>query len=121
MVSPLDWAIMKRGRKQACRWRAAPKGIDKALRASEGRGEGQAAPEKIWRYCTDAVLEAAENNRSRSGSARKDERAAPEKRFSRDEVKAYVAKNVAHLKIRHRKTIGATAGDPRALTEIRNP
>jgi hypothetical protein len=50
-------------------------------------------------YCTDAVLEAAEEQQeAAAGSTPKAARAAASEAFSREELKAYFAKNVAHLK-----------------------
>jgi hypothetical protein len=50
-------------------------------------------------YCTDAVLEAAEEQlEAAAGSAPKTTRVAASEAFSRDELKTYFAKNVGQLK-----------------------
>ena len=99
LVSPLDWAIMEAWQKAGVPLEAALKGIDKAFESYQRSRRGAGKPLKNLAYCTDAVLEAAEEQQeAAAGSAPKIARAAASEAFSRDELKTYFAKNVAHLK-----------------------
>jgi len=98
LVSPLDWAIMEAWQKAGVPLEAALKGIDRAFESygRSRRGEGKAL--KSLAYCTDAVLEAAEESQeAAAGSAPKSGRAKAAETFSREELKTYLAKNVARL------------------------
>ena len=99
LVSPLDWAIMEAWQKAGVPLEAALKGIDKAFESYQRSRRGAGKPLKNLAYCTDAVLEAAEERQeAAAGSTAKTARAAASEAFSREELKAYFAKNVAHLK-----------------------
>src|SRR6266404_1478535 len=99
LVSPLDWAIMEAWQKAGVPLEAALKGIDKAFESYQRSRRGAGKPLKNLAYCTDAVLEAAEDQQAAAaGSAPKVKRAAASEAFSRDELKTYFAKNAAHLK-----------------------
>src|SRR5258707_828489 len=79
--------------------RSALKGIDKAFESYQRSRRGAGKPLKNLAYCTDAVLEAAEEQQqAAAGSTPKTARAAASEAFSRDELKTYFAKNVGHLK-----------------------
>jgi hypothetical protein len=98
LVSPLDWAIMEAWQKAGVPLESALKGIDRAFESygRSRRGAGKAL--KSLAYCTDAVLEAAEESReAAAGSAPKSGRAKAAEPFSREELKIYFAKNVAPL------------------------
>src|SRR6202048_601042 len=61
LVSPLDWAIMETWQKAGIPLDAALKGIDRAFESYQrSRRVGLSKPLKSLAYCTDAVLEAAE-------------------------------------------------------------
>jgi hypothetical protein len=99
LVSPLDWAIMEAWQKAGVPLEAALKGIDKAFESYQRSRRGAGKPLKSLAYCTEAVLEAAEELQDAAiGSAPKVARAAVSEAFSRDDRKTYFAKNVAHLK-----------------------
>jgi len=99
LVSPLDWAIMEAWQKAGVPLEAALKGIDKAFESYQRSRRGAGKPLKNLAYCTDAVLEAAEEQQeAAAGSAPRVARATASEAFSRDELKTYFAKNVAHLK-----------------------
>jgi hypothetical protein len=99
LVSPLDWAIMEAWQRAGVPLEAALKGIDRAFESYQRSRRGAGKPLKNLAYCTDAVLEAAEEQQeATAGSAPKTARAAVSEAFSRDELKTYFAKNVAHLK-----------------------
>jgi hypothetical protein len=99
LVSPLDWAIMEAWQKAGVPLEAALKGIDKAFESYQRSRRGAGKPLKNLAYCTDAVLEAAEEQLEASaGSTPKVARAGASEAFSRDELKKYFSKNVAQLK-----------------------
>ncbi len=99
LVSPLDWAIMEAWQKAGVPLEAALKGIDKAFESYQRSRRGAGKPLKNLAYCTDAVLEAAEEQlEAAAGSASKVPRTATSEAFSRDELKRYFAKNVERLK-----------------------
>src|ERR1700675_3239780 len=99
LVSPLDWAIMEAWQKAGVPLEAALKGIDKAFESYQRSRRGAGKPLKNLAYCTDAVLEAAEEQlEAAAGSAPKTARAAVSEMFSRDELKIYFANNVALVK-----------------------
>lgn len=99
LVSPLDWAIMEAWQKAGVPLEAALKGIDKAFESYQRSRRGTGKPLKSLAYCTDAVLGAAEEQQeAAAGSMPKAARAAASEAFSRDELKTYLAKNVARLK-----------------------
>src|SRR5439155_17049733 len=76
----------------------ALKGIDKAFESYQRSRRGAGKPLKNLAYCTDAVLEAAEEQQeATAGSSLKDTRAKASEAFSREELKAYFAKNVTAL------------------------
>ncbi len=98
LVSPLDWAIMEAWQKAGVPLEAALKGIDRAFDSYQRSRRGAGKPLKSLAYCTDAVLEAAEEQQEAgAGSAPKAARAASSEVFSREELKSYFVKNVAQL------------------------
>jgi hypothetical protein len=116
LVSPLDWAIMETWQKAGIPLDAALKGIDRAFESYQrSRRGGLGKPLKSLAYCTDAVLEAAEEQREAaagSGSsstgatgAVRATRAAPKEMFSREEIKAYFARNVDRVQAVAKKLV----------------
>ena len=99
LVSPLDWAIMETWQKAGIPLEAALAGIDRAFESYQrSRRGGLGKPLKSLAYCTDAVLDAAaERLESAAGSAPETTRTAPKEIFSREELKAYFAKNLARI------------------------
>lgn len=99
LVSPLDWAIMEAWQKAGVPLEAVLKGIDRAFESYGRSRRGAGKPLKSLAYCTDAVLEAAEEQLdAAAGKAPTSKRAAQEEAFSREELKEYFEKNVAKLK-----------------------
>ena len=97
LVSPLDWAIMEAWQKAGVSLDAALKGIDRAFESYQRSRRGAGKALKSLAYCTDAVLEAAEEQlEAAAGSAPKNGKAAKEP-FSREELKAFFAKNAAQI------------------------
>src|SRR5258708_3675999 len=98
LVSPLDWAIMEAWQKAGVPLEAALKGIDRAFESYGRSRRGAGKPLKSLAYCTDAVLEAAEESQeAAAGSAPRGGRAQMEGTFSREELKTYFVKNAARL------------------------
>ena len=97
LVSPLDWAIMEAWQKAGVPLEAVLQGIDRAFESYARSRRGAGKPLKSLAYCTDAVLEAAtELQEAAAGSVPKNGRATVEV-FSRDELRAYFAKNIAQV------------------------
>ena len=95
LVSPLDWAIMEAWQKAGVPLEAVLKGIDKAFESYQRSRRGAGKALKSLAYCTDAVLEAAEEQQeAAAGSGAENWSAAAREAFSREELKAYFAKNV---------------------------
>jgi hypothetical protein len=99
LLSPLDWAIMEAWQRASVPLEAALKGIDRAFESYQRSRRGAGKPLKNLAYCTDAVLEAAEEQQeAAAGSAPKTARSAASEAFSREELKTYFARNVTQLK-----------------------
>jgi hypothetical protein len=78
---------------------AVLKGIDSAFESYQrSRRGGSGKPLKSLAYCTDAVLEAAEEQlEAAAGKAPKNGKAAAKEPFSREELKTYFSKNAARI------------------------
>lgn len=99
LVSPLDWAIMEAWQKAGVPLEAVLKGIDRAFESYGRSRRGAGKPLKSLAYCTDAVLEAAEEQLEASaGKAPTSNRKPQKETFSREELKRYFERNVAKLK-----------------------
>jgi len=84
---------------------AVLKGIDNAFESYQRSRRGANKPLKSLAYCTDAVLEAAEEQQEAAiGSVPKTTDAAQQQAFSRDELKVYFLKNAEALKRAAEKT-----------------
>jgi hypothetical protein len=98
LVSPLDWAIMETWQKAGVPLEAVLKGIDHAFESYQRSRRGAGKPLKSLAYCTDAVLEAAEEQlEAAAGSAPKNGNAAAKEPFSREELRVYIEKNAAQI------------------------
>jgi hypothetical protein len=119
LVSPLDWAIIEAWQKAGVPLEAALKGIDKAFESYQRSRRGAGKPLKNLAYCTDAVLEAAEEQQeAAAGSRPKTAPAAAREAFSRDELKAHFRKNVVQLKRAAEKGLPQLPEMAGRLTEI---
>ena len=125
LVSPLDWAIMETWQKAGIPLDAALKGIDRAFESYQrSRRGGLGKPLKSLAYCTDAVLEAAEEQQEAAAgsgpNAARGAQAAAKETFSREEIKAYFARNVERLRaVAEKVAVGqATAEFSSRLREI---
>jgi hypothetical protein len=119
LVSPLDWAIMETWQKAGIPLDAALKGIDHAFESYQrSRRSGLGKALKSLAYCTDAVLEAAEEQREaaagsgpNSTGAARAARTAPKETFSREEIKAYFTRNVNRVRAVAERVAVNKAGD----------
>jgi hypothetical protein len=120
LVSPLDWAIMETWQKAGVPLDAVLKGIDHAFESYQRSRRGAGKPLKSLAYCTDAVLEAAEEQlESAAGSVPKNGNAAAKEPFSRAELRIYIAKNAAQIGSVANDTRPAITGLTGRLEEIR--
>jgi hypothetical protein len=98
LVSPLDWAIMETWQKAGVSLEAALKGIDRAFESYSRSRRGAGKPLKSLAYCTDAVLDAAEEQKEASAGAQKSPCAQVKEPFSRDGLRAYLRRNAEMLR-----------------------
>jgi len=120
LVSPLDWAIMETWQKAGVPLEAVMKGIDHAFESYRRSRRGAGKPLKSLAYCTDAVLEAAEEQlEAAAGSAPKNGNAAAREPFSRDELRKYMTKNAEQIGSRAKDTGSAMPGLAKRLDEVR--
>jgi len=99
LVSPLDWAIMEAWQKAGVPLEAVLKGIDKAFESYQRSRRGAGKALKSLAYCTDAVLEAAEEHQeAAAGTGPNSGRTVATETFSRGELRTYFEKNVERLK-----------------------
>src|SRR5271169_4981315 len=93
LVSPLDWAIMETWQKAGVPLDAALKGIDRAFESYQRSRRGAGKTLKSLAYCTDAVLEAAEEQQEAAAGAQPRAPAEAKEPFSRAELLAYLKRN----------------------------
>ena len=118
LVSPLDWAIMETWQKAGVPLGAVLKGIDRAFESYGRSRRGAGKPLKSLAYCTDAVLQAAEEAlEAAAGSAPKNGR-EPKEPFPREELKAYLARNATQVAAATRKDEGRNPEMAARLAEI---
>jgi hypothetical protein len=121
LVSPLDWAIMEAWQQAGVPLDAALKGIDRAFESYARSRRGAGRPMKSLAYCTDAVLEAAEEGREAGAGAHGAGRSAETKdAFSREEVKAYLLRNVEMVEKAAERCLAGPPAVARALEEVAN-
>jgi hypothetical protein len=98
LVSPLDWAIMETWQKAGVPLDAALKGIDRAFESYGRSRRGAGKPLKSLAYCTDAVLEATEEQQEAAAGVQRQTVAEKKEPFSREELRAYFQRNVELLR-----------------------
>jgi hypothetical protein len=98
LVSPLDWAIMETWQKAGVPLEAALKGIDRAFESYQRSKRGAGKPLKSLAYCTDAVLEAAEEQQEAAAGSQPNLRGETKEPFARVELRAYFQRNVELLR-----------------------
>jgi len=119
LVSPLDWAIMETWQKAGVPLDAVLKGIDHAFESYQRSRRGAGKPLKSLAYCTDAVLEASEEQlEAAAGRAPQNGKAAAKDPFSREELQAYIGKNTAQMENSARAMGPADAEFASRLREI---
>jgi hypothetical protein len=119
LVSPLDWAIMEAWQKAGVPLEAVLKGIDRAFESYGRSRRGAGKPLKSLAYCTDAVLEAAEEqSEAAAGKAPNSARGPQKEAFSREELRKYFERNVAQLREAAEKNQKVQPALGAALTEI---
>jgi len=119
LVSPLDWAIMEAWQKAGVPLEAVLKGIDRAFESYGRSRRGPGRPLKSLAYCTDAVLEAAEEQaEAAAGKSSAAARAGQKDAFSSEELKTYFAKNIAKLRQAAEKEASQMPEIAAALKEI---
>ena len=117
LVSPLDWAIMESWQRGGVPLEAALKGIDRAFESYRRSRRGGGKALKSLAYCTDAVLEAAEEiQEARAGHTPKD--GCPGEPFSREELRTYLSRNAAKIKAGAQTSQNATPQLALRLEEI---
>jgi hypothetical protein len=99
LVSPLDWAIMETWQKAGVPLQAVYKGIDSAFESygRSRRGAGKAL--KSLAYCTDAVLNAAEEATETAAGRAPTNSASKPSPFERNELTQYCRRNSELLRI----------------------
>jgi hypothetical protein len=97
LVSPLDWAIMETWQKAGVPLEAALRGIDKAFESYQRSRRGAGKTLKNLAYCTDAVLEAAEESQEAAAGATPTGKAATADIFSREELRTHVQKKAKQI------------------------
>ena len=97
LVSPLDWAIMEAWQQAGVPLEAAFKGIDRAFE-SHLRSRRGSRPMKSLAYCTDAVLEAAEEAQEAAVGGHEDNAAVKKTdTFSRETLREHFAKTCRQI------------------------
>lgn len=97
LVSPLDWAIMETWQKAGVPLEAALKGIDRAFEAYQRSRRGAGKPLKSLAYCTDAVLDAAEEAQEAAAGAHPVNGARAAEPFARTELHKHMERNAGLL------------------------
>jgi len=121
LVSPLDWAIMEAWQKAGVPLEAALQGIDRAFESYARSRRGAGRPLKSLAYCTDAVLEAAEERQeAAAGAQTATARVEKKEAFSREEVKAYLQRNAETLQKAAERSEAAHRGVAAVFKEVGN-
>ena len=122
LVSPLDWAIMETWQKAGVPLEAVQKGIDKAFESYGRSRRGAGKPLKSLAYCTDAVLDAADQAQEAAAGRAPAVKKRMSNAFESGEVRAYLLNNAASLKaavmtqVDHRE-FAATLDEARSALE----
>ena len=118
LVSPLDWAIMEAWQKAGVPLEAVLKGIDRAFESYGRSRRGAGKPLKSLAYCSDAVLEAAEEQVEAAAGKAPASQGGPQKEaFSREELRKYFERNAVQLTQAAEKNQRMARGLAAALAE----
>jgi len=108
LVSPIDWAIMESWQQAGVPLSAVLKGIDRAFESYQRSKRGAGRALKSLAYCTDAVLEAAEEEKAAAtGAAPAANAPPPAETFPREALRAYFLRNVAQLRAAAERSLPA--------------
>jgi hypothetical protein len=119
LVSPLDWAIMETWQKAGVPLEAVLRGIDRAVESYTRSRRGAGKAMKTLAYCTDAVLESAEEmNEAAAGAAPKTARKTAVPAFPVDELRAYLQRNIARTRTAAEKSAADHPALATRLAEI---
>jgi hypothetical protein len=99
LVSPLDWAIMETWQKAGVPLEAALKGIDRAFESYQRSRRGAGKPLKSLAYCTDAVLEATQEQQEAAAGAQPKDRSVHKEPFAREDLRVYFQRNAEMLRL----------------------
>jgi hypothetical protein len=99
LVSPLDWAIMETWQKAGVPLEAVFKGIDSSFETYGRSRRGAGKSLKSLAYCTDAVLDAAEEAQEAAAGKSPAGSAAKPSPFEREELRGYFQRNMELLRI----------------------
>ena len=121
LVSPLDWAIMETWQKAGVPLDAVFKGIDKAFESYGRSRRGAGKPLKSLAYCTDAVLDAAEEAQEAAAGKAPANSARKNSSFDRDEVRKYFERNADALKNATNSAESTPIARPRRISPGRPP
>jgi hypothetical protein len=97
LVSPLDWAIMETWQKAGVPLESVFKGIDRAFESYGRSRRGAGKPLKSLAYCTDAVLDAAEEAQQAGAGKAPSSAGTKASPFDREELRGYFKRNAASL------------------------
>src|SRR5215472_2109551 len=98
LVSPLDWAIMETWQKAGVPLEAVFKGLDRSFESYARSRRGTGKPLKSLAYCTDAVLEAAEESQEAAAGKPAGDGKRSAEPFEREDLKRYFARNAEMLR-----------------------
>jgi hypothetical protein len=98
LVSPLDWAIVETWQQAGISLTAVLKGIDRAFESYSRSRRGAGRPLKSLAYCTNAVLDAAaEEKETSAGTGPQAKPVKQDETFSREELRGYFSRNREQL------------------------
>src|ERR1043166_4946928 len=95
LVSPLDWAIREAWQRAGVPLGAVFKGIDSAFESYGRSRRGAGKPLKSLAYCTDAVLEAAQEAQEASAGKAATAGKHDAEPFAREDLKNYFTRNLS--------------------------
>jgi len=116
LVSPLDWAIMETWQQAGIPLEAALKGIDRAFESYSRSRRAGGRPLKSLAYCTDAVLEAAGEQKEAAAGAQAARHQEPKEAFSREHLRRYFQRN-ADMVRKGASTLSNSAGELQVALE----
>jgi hypothetical protein len=97
LVSPLDWAIMETWQKAGVPLESVLKGIDSAFESYSRSRRGAGKPLKSLAYCTDAVLQAAEEAQEAAAGKAPAGGGKTSPAFNMEELRGYFHRNMELL------------------------